>query len=366
MLAAGDSIGAEASHATRTEPSLEAAARPFFPLGAGISDATPSRPQDWPLLTRHFGWVTPENCLKPAQVQPAEDAWDFSTADAFVEFAEQRHLRVVGHCLVWAKDDRTPAWFFKDGEKAASRALVLERMRKHVEKVVGRYRGRLGMWDVVNEAIDDGSGELRPSGWTAACGADFLAEAFAVAHRADPAALLIYNDYNNELAGKREKTLRVVERLVRAGVPVHAVGMQGHYEIDRVPYEDLETTMKAVRALGLKLVISELDIDVIPRGKWWADGGAHRAEMSRLDPYREGCPADILQRQAEQYARLFALFRQYADVLARVSFWNLDDGQSWLNYFPWQRVNHPLLFDRRGAIKPAFTAVLEVLQRPKP
>jgi endo-1,4-beta-xylanase len=127
-------------------------------------------------------------------------------------------------------------------------------------------------------------------------------------------------------------------------------------------YQDLEDTLIAFRELGLKVVVSELDIDVVTRGRWWTDGGAHREELAQWDPYADGCPPEILERQAEQYARLFALFRKHSDVITRVSFWNLHDGQSWLNYFPWRRVNHPLLFDRNREPKPAFDAVLNALK----
>ena len=103
--------------------------------------------------------------------------------------------------------------------------------------------------------------------------------------------------------------------------------------------------------------MSELDIDVIKRARWWAEGGKYREELATYDPYKEGCPADVLQKQADQYARLFSLFIKYDDVIERVSFWNLHDGQSWLNHFPWPRVNHPLLFDGNRHTKPAFVAV---------
>jgi endo-1,4-beta-xylanase len=119
--------------------------------------------------------------------------------------------------------------------------------------------------------------------------------------------------------------------------------------------------LKAMQQLGLKVVVSELDIDVVKRGRWWADGGRYREELASYDPYRDGCPPDVLSRQAEQYAKLFQLFVKYGDVIERVSFWNLHDGQSWLNYFPWRRVNHPLLFDREQRRKPAFQAVARVL-----
>ena len=329
--------------------------------GVGIADQIPERSADWPLLMAQFAYVTPENCMKPGAVQPEKGRWRFEAADRFVAFAQQKNLKVVGHCLVWAKDDRTPPWFFRDNDKDASKELLLARMKEHIDTVVGRYRGRIPMWDVVNEALDDGSAPLRASGWSRLAGGEFIAKAFEYAHAADPAAVLVYNDYNNELDGKRERMLALLASLKARQVPVHAVGLQGHYEIDRVPYEALEKTFLALRDIGMKAVVSELDIDVIPRGRWWADGGTHRAEMAKIDPYAQGCPTDILARQAEQYARIFRLFRKYQDVLLRVSFWDLHDGQSWLNDFPWKRVNHPLLFDREGKPKPAFDAVMKEL-----
>ena len=332
--------------------------------GVGLSDRIADLPEDWPLLTKQFAYITPENCMKPAATQPRPGVWRLEGPDRFVEFARSKDLKVVGHCLVWAKDDRTPAWFYQDGDKPASKEVLLARMKEHIDKVVGRYRGRIAMWDVVNEALADGGGYLRDSGWTRACGEEFIAKAFEYAHAADPQALLIYNDYNNELDGKREQMLKLLASLRARNVPVHAVGLQGHYELDRIPFEALEKTLIALREAKLKAVISELDIDVIPRGRWWADKGAHQAEMAKINPYANGCPPEILARQAEQYAQLFRLFRKYPDVITRVSFWNLHDGQSWLNKFPWQRVNHPLLFDRQGQPKPAFTAVMKELTTP--
>lgn len=361
-------LGAVSLRGPDSDPgrTLRAAAEGSFLMGVGLSDRIPARPQDWPLLLSQFNSVTPENCLKPDPVQRVEGEFRFSQPDAFVDFAISNHLQVVGHCLVWAKDDRTPAWFYADGINTASGDVLLARMKAHIDTVVGRYRGRIAAWDVVNEALDDGTNYLRDSGWSRACGEEFVAKAFEFAHAADPQAVLIYNDYNNELPNKRAKLLRLVRALLERDVPIHAVGLQGHYEIDRIPFADLEATLVAVRELKLKVVVSELDLDVIPRGRWWQDGGKYRDELSQLDPYRDACPPEVLRRQAEQYGQLFRLFRKYADVVARVSFWNLHDGQSWLNGFPWTRVNHALLFDRAGQPKPAFDAVLEALQGAHP
>jgi endo-1,4-beta-xylanase len=160
-------------------------------IGVGISDRIPERQSDWPLLTSQFACVTPENCLKPDPVQVEEGRFTFSRADAFVDFAVSNNLKVVGHCLVWAKDDRTPPWFFRDGTNAASRELLLERMERHIDTVVAHFQGRIATWDVVNEALDDGANFLRPSGWSTTCGEDFIAKAFEFAHAADPHAMLV-------------------------------------------------------------------------------------------------------------------------------------------------------------------------------
>ena len=167
------------------ESTLRRAAESLFPVGVGLNDRIADRVNDHALVLAQFSILTPENCMKPAHTQAAEGKWDFALADGFVDFATRNDLKVVGHCLVWAKDDRTPAWFFRDGDKPASREMLLQRMRRHIETEVTRYRGRMAMWDVVNEALDDGADYLRPSGWSKACGEEFIAKAFEYAHAAD-------------------------------------------------------------------------------------------------------------------------------------------------------------------------------------
>ena len=337
-----------------------------FPVGVALDGFLPDdyKPNELDLILRQFVTLTPANCMKVAHVQQVEGQFDFRLADAFVTFAARNQIKVCGHCLVWAKDDRTPTWFYKDGDKPASRDLLLQRMKTHIQTVAGRYRGKVLSWDVVNEALDDGAGFIRPSSWLTITGEDFLASAFEFAHQTDPDAMLIYNDYNIEQPAKREKLLRLLAGLLEKKAPIHAVGIQGHYEIDAVPYRDIEDTIIAIRRLGLKVLITELDIDVIPRSRWWADDGKRRDELARFNPFTNGCPAAVLERQAAQYGRLFQIFRSHADTIARVTFWDLHDGRSWLNNFPWRRVNYPLLFDRAGAPKPAFDAVLSAARVP--
>jgi endo-1,4-beta-xylanase len=352
---------AGAAPSTKPATNLKSASAGMFNIGVGLTDRIAERPADWELLTNHFTYLTAENSMKMAAVQGAEGRFNFTLPDSFVAFVTAHGLEVCGHCLVWAKDDRTPAWIYRDGTNAASRELLLKRMQQHIASLAGRYRGRVASWDVVNEALDDGTNFLRPSHWEKIAGEEFLVKAFEFARAADPQALLIYNDYNNEAPAKREKMIRLVKFLRKHGAPIDAIGLQGHWEIERVPFADIEATLAAMKELGVKVVVSELDIDVIPRSRWWADGGKYRDELAKVNPYRDGCPPEILQRQAEQYAQLFAIFRRYAGTIARISFWNLHDGQSWLNYFPWNRVNYPLLFDRVGQPKPAFDAVVKAL-----
>ncbi|MFG0286879.1 MAG: endo-1,4-beta-xylanase [Rhodopirellula sp. JB044] len=335
----------------------------LFSVGVGVSDFIFEQPNDWRLLENNFEVITPENCMKPRAVQPAEGDFRFDHCDAFVAFAEEHNLRVVGHCLVWADSDKTPDWWMTENGQPTSKETLLRRMGTHIEMVAGRYGDRISEWDVVNEALSDNSEEyLRNTVWARVAGEEYIVRAFECAREAAPNALLVYNDYNVDADGKRANLIRLVKFLKEQDAPIDAVGLQGHYELDSIPYDGLELMLKAMRRLQVKVIVSELDIDVIPRSRWWADGNKYRDELRTLNPYQDECPPEILRRQADQYAKLFELFCRYDDVVERVSFWNLHDGQSWLNYFPWKRVNHPLLFDRKGFPKPAYHSVVKVLR----
>lgn len=344
------------------EPPLKEAVGDRFKLGVGVGHRTLGNGPDAALIRRHFRILTPENCMKPQGVHPAEERWNFTTADRFANFVRESGLELVGHCLVWAKDDRTDQWMMREDGKPVSRETLLRRIESHVETVVKRYADVATEWDVVNEAIgDSGDGMLRDSVYSRTTGSDFIVTAFQAARRHDPEALLVYNDYHGHKPGKREKLIRLLTELKAKGAPIDAYGMQGHFELGDNSVPELRETFDQLRKLGLKVVVSELDIDVVPRGRWWADGGKHRDELARHDPFRDGLPPEIEQKQIEQYVALFKLFDEYRDVIARVSFWNLHDGESWLNDFPWRRVNHPLLFDRERQTKPAFDAVVRAL-----
>lgn len=361
------SLFAVAARADET-PSLKDAYRDDFLVGVALGGTVPDdySADEVALVRRQFNAVTPENAMKMRFVQPREGEFDFQQADALVSFAQENNLAVVGHTLVWARDDSTPGWVFQEGDKPAGKDLLLRRMREHINAVAGRYKGKIAQWDVVNEAVaddmvkGDAGRYLRPSSWLDIAGPEFLAEAFKAAHAAAPEAMLIYNDYGTEKPAKRERMLRLLRELQQQNAPVHAVGLQGHFEIDKVPLKDLDDTLAAIKGLGLKAMVTELDIAVVPRSRWWAENGKHRDEMRASDPLKEGCPPDLLARQAAQYAELFRLFRRHADVIERVTFWDLHDGRSWLNGFPWRHTEYPLLFDRQSKPKPAFEAVVGV------
>ena len=312
------------------------------------------------LILGQFGSVTPENCMKMTEIQPREGEWHFAEADALVDFATRNNLQVVGHTLVWAKDERTPAWVFLDGAKPASRDLVLERMRTHIRTLVTRYRGKIAAWDVVNEALDDTEPYLRPSQWLSIVGPEFIALAFETAHEADPDALLLYNDYNVESATKRPKLIRLIGDLRARKAPLGAIGIQGHWEVDAIPFGDIKALLVSMKELDLKVMVSELDLGVVPRGVWWANGGKNRDDAAKTDPLAGGCPPELVKRQARQHAELFSLFVEHSESIGRVTFWDLHDGRSRLNSFPWKHAEYPLLFDRDVAPKPALQAVLGV------
>ncbi len=350
-------VGQEAS-------TLKEAVRGRFAIGVGVGLQSLRSPENERLVVRHFDYVTPENCMKFAAIQPQEGEFAFEKADQFVQFAEDHGLKVSGHCLVWAKDDRTPEWFFRDGDREVSPEVLMQRMKTHIKTVVTRYKGRVHSWDVVNEAIGDQNNEyLRDSVWAKLLKDDFIVEAFRYTHELDPDALLLYNDYHLHQKWRRDRMVRIVDNLRQHGAPIAAIGIQGHYNLDDVPYGELEDLLVLLRTQKLKIAISELDIDMIPRGVWWANGGKNREKLKQYNPYPDGCPPELLTCQAEQFARLFDLFQKYEDVILRVSFWNVHDGESWLNNFPWKRVNHPTLFDRNRQPKPAFHAVLKSLAR---
>lgn len=330
-------------------------------LGVAVGGRLPDSltPHERAVLVKNFAVLTPENCMKPAPIHPEEERYDFGLADAFVSFAARHQLNVVGHTLVW--HSQCPDWFFEDAGAPATRERVLARMEKHIRTVLDRYRGKVRGWDVVNEAIVDDGEYLRETKWLKTIGDDYLEHAFRFAQAADPHVELYYNDYNIERRAKRARALRLLRQLQASGVRLDGVGIQGHWQLDKVPYDEIAEAIEEYAALGLKVMFTEIDIDVVDRLDAGADVSAHRAHPLS-NPYPDGCPDEVLERQAEQYGRLFELFERYPSAVTRATLWGMSDGMSWLNHWPGQRTNYPLLFDRQSRPKPAFHSVALALR----
>ena len=234
--------------------------------------------------------------------------------------------------------------------------------------MVGHYKGKIKQWDVVNEAINDGPGVLRPSPWQRAIGDDYIAEAFRAAHEADPKAILVYNDYNIELGYKRPKAIQMLKGLLAQKVPVHAVGIQCHWRMDNPNFTEVEDAIKEYAALGLKIMITELDLGVLPTKYQGADISFRQTmtpeQQAVMNPYTSGLPDSVAQAHAERYRQAFELFLRHQKSIGRVTLWGTQDGNSWLNGFPIRgRTDYPLLFDRQGKPKPAFFAIQKQAQK---
>jgi len=312
------------------------------------------------LVKSQFSSITPENDLKWQSVHPTAQSFEFAAADRFVEFGEMNHMFIAGHCLVW--QHQTPRWVFEDDKgNPVSRDELLKRMHEHIQTVVGRYKGRVKSWDVVNEALED-DGTLRQTPWMKIIGEDYIAKAFQFAHEADPEAQLIYNDYAMENEAKRNGAITLIKKLKDQGVPITGVGLQGHYDLEWPTPEQEDATIAAFGNLGIKVMITEFDIDVLPRANrnHGADVTLNVEAQAKLNPYVDGLPDAMQQTLAKRYADLFAVFLKHPGLVSRVTFWGVTDAGSWLNFWPVRgRTNYPLLFDRHGQPKPAFYAVIK-------
>lgn len=319
----------------------------YFPIGVAVS-ANALRTDEAGLLMSQFNSLTPENAMKMGVIHPEEQRYNWRDADSIAAFARSHAMKLRGHTLVW--HEQIPRWLFKDvNGQQVSKEVLLQRLKEHITTVVKRYKGTVYAWDVVNEAISDDPREFyRNSLWYRICGEEFIEKAFQWAHEADPDALLFYNDYNEINPVKRKKIIQLLDSLVSKGIPVHGIGLQGHWAINEPTREQLEHTLSDFLPLGLKLQITELDISVYPKipGKQPGDStGAFTAARE--------------QQQVEQFSMCFEVFRKYRSALTGVTFWNISDRHSWLDNHPVRgRKDYPLLFDKDLQPKKAYWPVV--------
>ena len=209
-------------------------------------------------------------------------------------------MQVIGHTLVW--HNQTPAWVFQNEQGGQiDRGTLLARMEDHIKTVVGRYGDRITGWDVVNEAIAD-DGSMRESPWYTIIGEEFIQLAFEWADEACPETKLYYNDYGLSDRAKRQGAINLIKRLQDNGVRVDGVGIQGHFDIGHPPIAEVRRAIEELAALGIKVMITELDVSVYP----WSE---------RRNLYADGLPDELQQRLARRYADLFRLFRDYSELL---------------------------------------------------
>lgn len=322
------------------------------------------------IILQQFNAVSPENDLKPEVLHPRPDTWNFRAADQYVKYAQDNNLWTLGHTLVW--HNQTPDFFFNntDGTPKSHDEMV-ETMRSYIETVMKHFAGKINAWDVVNEIIDN-DGSYRKTKWTNAFGGDgdeVVRLAFKFAQEYDPDAELYYNDFNVWRPTKRDGIARMVRMLQENGIRIDGVGIQAHWGLNFPKNEYITAAIDTFAALGVKVMITELDVDVLPLtregqliGQVMSDPQFQLEEFKTyLDPYRDGLPGDVQDKITARWTELMQIFYDRREKIDRVTIWGLHDGMSWKNGYPVpNRINYPLLYNRDRTPKPALDAILNI------
>jgi endo-1,4-beta-xylanase len=329
-----------------------------FLIGTALNTAQieEKEPNAAGLVPQQFNVITPENIMKCAIIHPEWSRYDFTLADKIVEYGKKNNIAVVGHTLIWHSQ---LAPFVSKISTTDSFKLFFT---NHINTIASRYDGKIKGWDVVNEALEE-NGTMRKSVFLEKMGDDFVIEAFRLAQKAAPNTELYYNDYNIEQPKKRAGAIALIKKIQAAGVRIDGVGIQGHWRAYNVPLKEIEESIYGFAALGIKIMFTELDLGVLPNP--WDNDAADvnmKAEYSaKMNPYPNELPDSMQVKLSKGYEDLFQLFLKHKDKVSRVTFWGVNDGQSWLNDWPIRgRTNYPLLFDRSFKPKPAYYKVLEV------
>jgi len=303
-------------------------------------------------IAHHCSVVVAENAMKPEALAPLrEGQYEFAAADALVDFARARGMQVRGHTLMWHQ--QMPPWLLKDGSATVSRAQLIGRVERYITDVVTHFKGRVFAWDVLNEAFVDGEAPADPGGMRLSelrtiIGPEYIEVVFAAAAKADPDALLFYNDYETQSPRKVEMISRMVRSLKAKGVKIDGIGHQAHCSAGHPSVADFERAIDAYARLGVTQHVTELDIAL---------------NDSLMENKVTSATPALLERQARRYAELVGLFLRRRAQVGALLVWGISDAHSWLNSWPMQRFEAPLLFDAQLRPKPAFHAVLEAAQR---
>jgi endo-1,4-beta-xylanase len=304
-------------------------------IGAAVAvEPLRDNPLYWQTLAREFSKITPENVMKMGPLRPARDQYFWDDADAIVDFAEKHAMQIHGHTLAW--HIQQPKWI-TDDEKQWTRETAMQVLKEHIFAVVGRYKGRLKYWDVVNEAIED-NGSPRDTVWRRIIGPDYIELAFRWAHEADPGAKLLYNDYSGEGLGKKsDKIYELVRDLKQKGVPIHGVGLQMHLDLDSPPpARDIAANMKRLGELGLEVHVTEMDVRI-----------------------KEPITPEKLEKQGQIHRDVMLVALQ-SGVCKTFTFWGISDARSWIPGW-FKGYNEGLPFNRHFQPKPAYHGLIEAL-----
>jgi len=311
------------------------------------------------IIEQQFNSIVAENCMKSEEIHPKEKLYNFSQADEFVEFGEKNVMAIIGHTLIW--HSQLASWFCVDKSgKNVSPEILKKRMKEHITTVVGRYKGRIKGWDVVNEAIED-DGSYRNSKFYEILGEEYIPLAFQYAHEADPNAELYYNDFSMSNPRKRVAVIRLIKKLKERGIRIDAVGMQGHVGMDYPDVDEFEKSMLAFAETGVKVMITEFDLTVLPLPKSdiGADVSTSFEYKKDMNPYFKGLPMAIAEIWTKRMNDFFCLFLRHQDIITRVTLWGVTDNDTWRNDWPISgRTDYPLLFDRNYQPKPIVNLII--------
>lgn len=303
-----------------------------FPIGTALNyDAFLSDNAYRKLVETHFNSITAENIMKPSNIHPSEDEFNWSDSDGLIDFCIKNKMYMHGHTLVWHK--QLPDWILNyKGTKKDWEDLL----KNHIQTIVLRYKGKVRGWDVVNEAFEE-DGSLRKTIWLENIGESYIEKAFIYAHNADPEALLFYNDFNLESnAMKREKVIQFLNTAKNRGTTIHGIGLQMH--IFHVYPSELmiKEAFEEVVSNNYKVHISEMDVSINPLS---------------VDIVPD---STLLAQQAKQYETVIRLYSQLSDERKYgCTLWGVSDNYSWIPATLY-REDYPLLFDSVYNKKPAF------------
>lgn len=329
----------------------------------GYDEINGKYPDDIKMVKKQFNAIS-SAILEWNDINPIPGIYNFKAADKYVAFGEKNKMFIIAHGLIW--HHLVPDWIFenKDGG-ITTRDTLLQRMRNYIFSVAGRYKGRINGWIVANEALEN-DGQLRKTKWLEIIGKDYLQKAFEYAHEADPDAKLYYNDYDLWMPAKRAAVIEMIHDLQSKGISVDGIGIQGHWTIDYPSPDKIEETLIAFTKLGVKVMITEMDVSVLPRpGHHEGAEITDSYEQSKaLNPYPNNLPDSIQNKLTNRYAKIFELFHQYRYEINGVTFWGINDRDSWRNDWPIkERTDYPMLFDRSNQPKPAFYSVIKQFKK---